>query len=362
MFRLTVDEGAGIGDYLAARPFENSKSWARPFSARLLQAGLVSYKDQNRGVSLLRHETIAKHISSFVGRPVVVCPVDNSGSRFKHQKLTPENMKAMGHGYVTEVYFNSEDGWWWCNGVVDTEEAQRAIQKVGRCSCSYLGNSVASPGKLNDVPYDNEVVDFSGRHLAVVHNPRYEDARIFLNSKTNMNLLKLFWKKPAAPAADVTKTAAEIAAGKLHENGLTEIAAETKITILDNAGKEVEVTVGELAEVFNARGTIDPETEVEVAEGKRVAVKTLIESHNSLAAVTVERDNAVAEAAKAKAGSPPPKREEKNNAKPDHFRLVTGAANKPRETSGARPSFGSLDEGVDLGKKMFGTPEPASRS
>jgi hypothetical protein len=372
LLRLTIDDAASVGvtDYLASQrarfTAENSKSWARPFSARLLQAGVVSYKDQNRGVSLLRHETIAKCAQTFVGRPVVVCPVDNSGARFKHERLTPENMKALGHGYVTKVYFNAADGWWWGDGVVDTDEAQKAIAKVGLCSCSYEGATVARPGKRNDVPYDNEIVEFTGKHVAVVHNPRYEEARIFLNSKEpnqkTMNLLKLFWKKPAATAAAATKTGADATAQKLIENGLTDLQPETKITLVDNAGAEVEVTVGELAEVYNSRGAIDPETEVEVKEGQRVTISKLIEAHNSLAKITEERDNALAEVEKAKKAAPVvATRAENDNAKrPDHFRLVTGAATRPAVASGARPNFGSLDEGVAAGKKMFGSKEPAA--
>lgn len=361
MLRLTLAECEAYGV-----SFENAKGWARPFSARILQAGLVSYRDQNRGVSRLRHETIAKFANSFVGRPVVCAPkVMENGKvvpgKYVHQRTTPENMKQMGHGYVTEVFFNTTDGWWWAKGIVDTEDAQRAIKEVGRCSCSYTGVTEKTPGKLNDLPYDNEVVEFSGTHLAIVHNPRYEDAQIFLNSKeaTNppMNLLKMFRKKPAATAAD-PKTGAETPAQTL-DNGLTEITPDTKITVVDAEGKSVETTIGEIANAYATRDQVDPTAELEV-EGQRVTVQTLIDGHKARA---VELQNAKETQEKAEKDATEKARlakEQIDNAKrPDHFKLVLTAAQRPAAAAGQRPNFGSLDEGVAEGKAMFGTPEAA---
>lgn len=369
MLRLTLAECESYGIAV-----DNAKSWARPFSARFIEPGLVSYKDKGQGVSLLRQETIARHAQTFVGRPVV-CTMQNG--KLVHQRTSPENMKEVGHGYVTEVFFNSADGWWWAKGVVDTEEAAKAIREVGRVSCSYTGATVAKKGERNSVPYDNEITEMSGTHLAIVTNPRYEEAKIFLNSKEspthpkNMNLLKLFWKKPAAAAADTTKTGADLAAQKLIENGLIDVSPDTKITVVDNAGKTEEVTIGQLVEFYNGRGAISPESEIEIA-GEKVTIASLIETRTSVTklieekkALTTERENAKGAADKAEADRKAKEKADadaaakltRDNAKqPDHFRLVMTAAARPATAAtGERPNLGSLDEGVELGKKMFGT-------
>ncbi len=228
----------GLG---GARTLANAKDWARPFTARLLEPGLCSYEDSGCGKILLRKETIDRCVSSFVGRPVVVYQSPKSG-KFVHRKASPQTMKAIGHGYVTDVFFNSTDGWWYGRGVVDTDEAVTAIRKVGKCSCAYVPNETGPGGSWHDIAYGEEITDFTGEHLAVVDTPRYEEATIMLNAKNQPHMNVFKWiKKAVAPAAGAPVTAPAADAP-------VEIDGGTKITLTNAKGEEVDVTLSELAE------------------------------------------------------------------------------------------------------------------
>lgn len=95
-------------------------------------------------------------------------------------------------GEVFNVWFNPDDGWYWCDGVITDVTAQNLIQDKGwSVSCSYDFTSYNDEGGTeNNIPYDIEFLDGEFTHLALVNNPRYERANIVFNSKgvTNMNV------------------------------------------------------------------------------------------------------------------------------------------------------------------------------
>ena len=92
-------------------------------------------------------------------------------------------------GIVNDVWFNPDDGWYWCNGVIWDEAAQNLITDKGwSVSCSYCYTKCDDTGGTeNNIPYDIEFLDGEFEHLAIVDNPRYEGANIVFNSKTVIN-------------------------------------------------------------------------------------------------------------------------------------------------------------------------------
>ncbi len=345
------------------RTITNAKDWARPFTARLLEPGLCSYEDSGCGKILLRKETIDRCVRSFIGRPVVV---RRRNGKHVHQNANPGNMKAIGHGYVTDVFFNSNDGWWYAKGVVDTDEAVKAINEVGKCSCAYAVTGPTRPGgQWHDIGYDEEITEFSGEHLAVVDNPRYEEATIMLNSKkTNaMNVFKwLPKKKAAAPAA------AEPAAAPAAADAPVEVDGATKITLVNAKGEEVEVTIADLAQshanvaealevIENAKKNgveIGMDDDV-VCNGKTYKMNALVQAFdkwatdNPKAAGTAGGAASAANRENAKTDEPP------GGKKTDHFRVLLNASATPQEVVERSP-MGTLAERLENGKKMFGTP------
>lgn len=134
-----------------------------------MQAGLVKY---DFGVCLLKKETIDKFVNTFVG-----CPV-----RIDHKDDITEDDSV---GTINKIWFSAEDGWFWCSGVISDEEAIKLIENGYNVSCQYriTEYSENTEGKLHNAnPYDKEILDGVFEHLAIVENPRYEDAFIAVNA------------------------------------------------------------------------------------------------------------------------------------------------------------------------------------
>ena len=252
----------------------NARTWARPFTARLLEPGIVSYEDKDCGVAYLSKQTLDRCINSFVGRPLII----------KHSKTSPQNMKAVGHGYIHEVFYNATDGWWYGKGLADTDEAAKEINEKGFGSVGYKVNQTGRGGEWHCIPFNEEILDFSGEHLAIVGNPRYEEATIKLNSKNKTNTaMSLFkWKKKsdasrenagddaAQKAAAAQKLlddkATADAAAATRENGLSDISGTTELDVPLADGKfETEIVKkvfaptarSEKAAMIAADGTLD---------------------------------------------------------------------------------------------------------
>ncbi len=267
----------------------NAKAWARKFEARLIEPGIISYKDQGCGIAFLTKENIAASIDSFVGRPLILT------RNLKHKKITPAQLEQDARGYITDVYYNPDDGWFWCRGICHDDDAKEAINRVGFCSCAYEVSQSGSGGQYHAIPYDEEILSFSGEHLAIVDNPRYEGATIRLNSKntsSNMSLLKWFKKPasrqnatevpPAAPAAAAKPATTEPPVKENSAPSSEDIDGTTELEIPTREnGKTEKVTLATLVDVYNAREDgISPEAEIEI-NGKGVPVSALINAYNA---------------------------------------------------------------------------------
>lgn len=141
----------------------------RPFKSRFLQAGLVKY---DFGVCLLTKETIDKFINTFINVPVIINHKDN---------INPDDEV----GKIQNVWFSSEDGWFWCDGIITDKKAIELIENGYNVSCQYRITDYSDnlENKLhNGNPYDKEILNGVFEHLAIVKNPRYEGAFIAANA------------------------------------------------------------------------------------------------------------------------------------------------------------------------------------
>ena len=151
-----------------------NQDWPEAYSCKFLEAGIVSYEDSDAGIALVKKETIDKMASSFIGKPVCI----------NHQKITPENYhelrkKGLIVGNVMGVRFNSADGWFYADFIVDTDEAKDLIDNKGySVSCAYDVVDVKEGGLWHDIKYDGEITEGSFTHLALVDSPRYEESKI----------------------------------------------------------------------------------------------------------------------------------------------------------------------------------------
>lgn len=140
------------------------------FTTRFLQAGLVKY---SFGVCLLDKETIDRFIYNFVGCPVII----------NHKDVTNTSAKDDRVGVISRVWFNEQDGWYWGEGVIFEQEALDLIDKGYNVSCQYEITEYSSTGGIhNGNEYDKTILNGKPEHLAIVKNPRYENAMIAVNA------------------------------------------------------------------------------------------------------------------------------------------------------------------------------------
>lgn len=188
----------------------NAKSWPKIKTAKFLTAGLVSYKDVDAGIALLKNETINAALETFQAKPVII----------DHSEVTPENYEKFRKGNVIAARFNSADGWYYVDFIVDDDEAIDCIENKGySVSCAYNVLDVGNGGLYQDIPYDGEITKISFTHLALVTMPRYEESRILdemplimMNSKIashniskqeETNMFKLFQKNKEGEQKEV---------------------------------------------------------------------------------------------------------------------------------------------------------------
>jgi hypothetical protein len=147
---------------------------AKSYKTRFMEPGLVNYPEKNQMVyiSLENLPTIAQ---KFKGCKIIT----------QHKEVSQEEAREEIVGYVNDIYM--EDGWAWANFTVHAEEAIDLIDNKGyKPSSGYKSISTKQGGVKNAVVYDDEVIDIikddEVTHIALVENPRYNDAIILENS------------------------------------------------------------------------------------------------------------------------------------------------------------------------------------
>lgn len=260
----------------------NATSWPRKFTAKFLEPGLVSYADVGGGLCLLKKETIDKYIDNFVGKPVVIHHPD---------EVNPQNFEQLAVGYVTDVYYNPEDGWFYCKGLFTKDEGRILVEKGFNVSCAYNGHTTKQPGTWHGVEYDGEITDLEFEHLGLVEKPRYEDCRIYLNSKNNkkgetsrMQILKLFSRKANEAAEDKTKKVEKTELVKTSEkDNAIDVSEDTMIDINGKGVSLKELKAFYEAEMLEKEkqqelleNELDGESEVELSNGSRVKLNEMV--------------------------------------------------------------------------------------
>ena len=188
--KLGPADQAIVQNALGAR--SDIEGWPENFTCSFLESGLAYYpaeeEDEQGQMVLVRKGAMDKMRGSFVGKPVV---------NENHKDVSPENFKDIADGVVTRVWHNAEDGWDYCDMVI-WDEATKKNMRSGAysVSCAYRPTDVdPAGGEHHNVKYSAEVLNGDYTHLAVVRNPRYEGARIILNSKGGRTMKLLFWQK-----------------------------------------------------------------------------------------------------------------------------------------------------------------------
>lgn len=179
--------------------------YPKRYRAEFISPGIVSYEDTGAGKVLVLEEALNRMQRSFIGKPVV---------NFIHKDLTPEeayklsndDLESLADGVVSDVGVIEDGprkGWHYADMIIWDEATKNNIDLYGfNVSCAYTPTKVDSTGgRHNSIDYDEEVIDGIYDHMAIVEYPRYEQAKIYENSKTPKEvkvgnfIMKIFEKK-----------------------------------------------------------------------------------------------------------------------------------------------------------------------
>lgn len=143
----------------------NGKESNQVFYCKHIAPGVCAYKDET---ILIGEETLKEMDKSFSGKPIYI----------NHQEVNPDTMKEEAVGYVVESFYLPEDGTHWAKILIIDDKGHDAIKNGWKVSNAYQPTEFGVGGEWHNVPYNREVMNGYYTHLALVDNPRYEEAEI----------------------------------------------------------------------------------------------------------------------------------------------------------------------------------------
>lgn len=151
--------------------FKNEKQFPKVYFARHIKEGLVSYreKDSSLHTYLIKNEALQKMNPSFAGKPVYVRHVD---------EVNLDTLRNDADGYVIKSFYNEFDGAWWSEILIVSDKGHSAVEKGWAVSNCYSPTEYGSGGEYHATPFEKEILNGTYEHLAIVDNPRYEEACI----------------------------------------------------------------------------------------------------------------------------------------------------------------------------------------
>ena len=311
----------------------NPKLKAQTFKARFLEKGVVKYDDE---MVLIKPENLMAIAMDFKGAHVII----------DHQDVTENEANDKIVGYINNVWFDEFDGWAWCDFTVNNEEAITLINQGYSVSCAYFPK-YAEGGTYHNIPFDREIVGGEAIHLAIVKNPRYEDAIILKNSINKIMTIFKF-KKPKENKAEVKEIELENAMFEI-EDGETVSVAEM-VEAYKNSKKNEEDRKEE------PKVNADDEYEV---DGEMVKVSELASAYKA----SKKKNESEEEKKEEKENEEDKeKEEEKKEAKKNSADALKIEAAKKKFENGAESLTNSkvmTDKSrFDLGKSIYGSAQP----
>ena len=167
---LVVSNALSLQDEITDE--QNGKG--RKFTSRFIESGIAHYKEF--GDVLITKETLDKFIKTMIGCPVII----------NHKDINDKNVDKERVGVISNVWYNENDGWYYCDGIIWDKDAISLVKNQGwNVSCSYDFKSDFESKTHNGKKIDMEFTDGNFLHLALVEVPRYERANIVINSVDN---------------------------------------------------------------------------------------------------------------------------------------------------------------------------------
>lgn len=170
--------------------------------------GIVDYTDVGGGKELIKKPAIDEALDTFKGAPLTI----------GHIPIAMDHFEDVSNGTVDTVGFDSDKGWHFCEGTVETAQALDAIEKGWGVSAGtrVKRKDYGDGGMWLNNRYDKEIQHFRFHHLALVEpgkKPRFEEAEITRTNSTEkppMSSFGKFIKKLVGADGKVTEQASEI--------------------------------------------------------------------------------------------------------------------------------------------------------
>lgn len=317
----------------------NPKLKAQTFKARFLEKGVVKYDDE---MVLIKPDNLMAIAMDFKGAHVII----------DHQDVAENEANEKIVGYINNVWLG-DDGWAWCDFTVNSEEAITLINQGYSVSCAYYPK-YAEGGTYHNIPFDREIVGGEAIHLAIVKNPRYEDAIILKNSINKIMTIFKF-KKSKENSAEVKEIELENAMFEIEEGENVSVAEMVEAYKNSKKNEKEEEKENECEPKVNA----DDEYEV---DGEMIKVSELASAYKA----SKKKNEAEEESKKKEEAENEAKEEkEKEEAKKNSADAEKIEASKKKFENGSESLTNSkvmTDRSrFDLGKSLYGAAQPVSK-
>lgn len=256
--------------------FQNAKEEPKIFYCKHIAPGVCAYADET---ILIGEDALKQMDKTFAGKPIYV----------NHQKVNLANLQEQADGYVSESFYLPEDGAHWAKMIIVSGKGQEAIRKGWKVSNAYVPDEFGVGGEWHNIPYNREVMKAHYTHLALVDDPRYEEAEVMTpedfkmykeqkreqlksleNAKTKGEgktmKWKLFKRTEVTNSDDLSNTMVELSNGTAISIGEMVNSVEKDLKEKEEANKCNEdllekvikvngedMTVGELVEAFEKK-------------------------------------------------------------------------------------------------------------
>ena len=355
---------------------QNSVSqYPKVMYARHIGEGVVGYATENgEEVFFISTDTLKKMNGSFAGKPVYL----------NHQNVPLSEMKERAVGYVVESFYLPEDGKMWLKMIITDDEAFSAINEGWKVSNAYNVKDLGAGGEWHNISYSHEILDGSYEHLAIVENPRYEEAEILTpeefksykeNKKKELEAMSLsnskdvknqkenrtmfFTRKEVktSDGVDLEKVEVQLSNGTSMKLGdiVKEVEAKTKETPIEEKtilvnGKEMKVA--DLIAAFEALNSKKNEEEKEGKENEEEEEDKKNEAdEKDKKSESCDNKKNEDEEEKEKEDEEKEKEDKKSNSK-DNFDKILHANSKNSEK---KITVETLETRLARGKELYGS-------
>lgn len=264
-----------------AKELANARQYPKFYYARHMFAGLCGYDDD---VLLIDTDVMKAMAPTFNGKPVYVLHDERSSD----ERLA--TLKETSHGYVTETFYNEVDGWLWSKIMIVDDEGHEAVAAGWSVSNAYIPLEYGEGGTKHNCEYDKKVLAAEFTHLALVSNPRYEDACVMTPDE-----FKIYQEKEREQLNEIqnSKNTKGYKMKILNRKSKKQSKDEGIFVEMTNAkGEVVEVSMDDMVSMIEQKQKEDEVMNAKVTvNGKQMTRAAVIKAYQEIINAECEKEN-----------------------------------------------------------------------